>query len=237
MTWAGREPHVLGGRGQVQRGGLLAEPLDHVLEHPGGGLVRDHLVGRGEQVALGLALGEGGQAERRRVLERLGVGAGREAGLGPQVGDDLAQPPAFRDGHLDLDHVVRVDQQRVGQGGLHVLVHPVEAGQQPGSAGAVLGRQHERALARHHAQLHQLRRQARRRVARGDLDRDRAGPFPGEISRMVLAHVQVVAIDAADGQRDHDNQQRGQRRDPAEPAPAAARHPGAGARRHGAGGG
>src|SRR5712691_2153017 len=163
-----------------------------------------------------------GQAERRRVLEHLGVGADRDAGLGAEPGQDLAQPPALRDRHRDLHQVFRVDQQRVGQRRLHMLAHPVEAGQQAGRIRAVLGRQDERAGAGYHAELGQLRPEAGRRVTGGDLDHHGAGAVPRVVGRVVLAHVEAVGVGAAYGQRDDDDQQRGQRRDPAEPAPRTA---------------
>ena len=213
---------LLGRRGQVELRRLLLEPLDHAGQDAERGLVREHLVGRGEQVTLRLAVRVGRQVQLGRVLQDRLVGAGRDAGLGAQVRHDLAEPPAFRDRDRDLDEVLLVEQQRVGQRGLHVQVHAVEAGQQAVRVGAVLGGQDERACAGHHAEPGQLRPQAGRRGAGGDLDHEVARTRARVVGRVVLAHVEAVGVGAADADRDQDDQQGHQRRDPAEPAPPRA---------------
>ena len=85
--------HLAGGRGQVDRRGLLVEPLYHAGQHAERGLVRLHLVGRGEQVALGLAARVRGQVKLRRVPEDLVEGAGREARFLAEHGHGLAEEP------------------------------------------------------------------------------------------------------------------------------------------------
>src|SRR5262249_46413535 len=107
----------------------------------------------------------------------------------------------------------------------HVPVHPVEAGQQAGRARAVLGGQDKRARAGHDAELHQLGRDAGRRIARGDLERDRTGAGAGVVGRVVLVHVEAVDVNAAHRQGDHDAQQGDRRGVPGDPAPAAAAAP------------
>src|SRR4029077_15485056 len=94
-------------------------------------------------------------------------------------------------------------------------------GEQAGRTRAVLGGQDERAGAGHHAELDQLRAEAGRRFTRDNLDHHRAGAVARVVGRMVFAHVKAVGPDAADGQRNDDDQQRDQRGDPAEPAPGA----------------
>ena len=214
--------HLLGRGGQVDLRRLLLEPLDHAGQDAQRALVRHHLVGRREQVALRLPVRVGGQVQLGRVLQDRLVRAGRDAGLGAQVGHDLAEPPALRDRDRDLHQVLLVEQQRVGQRRLHVQVHAVEAGQQAVRVRAVLGGQDERAGAGHHAELGQLRAEAGRRLARGDLDHDVAGARARVVGRVVLVLVQAVDVRAADAERDQDDQQGGQRRDPAQPAPPRA---------------
>src|SRR4029077_7995066 len=92
-------------------------------------------------------------------------------------------------------------------------------GEQAGRTRAVLGGQDERAGAGHHAELDQLRAEAGRRFTRDNLDHHRAGAAARIVGRMVFAHVKAVDPDAADGQRNDDDQKRDQRGDPAEPAP------------------
>src|SRR6202040_679795 len=195
---------------------------------------------RREQVALRLTVRVGGQVQLGRVLQDRLVRAGRDAGLGPQVGHDLAEPPALRDRDRDLHQVLLVEQQRVGQRRLHVQVHAVEAGQQAVRVRAVLGGQDEGARAGYHAEPDQLRAEAGRRLAGGDLDHDVAGARARVVGRVVLVLVQAVDVRATDAERDQDDQQGAQRRDPAQPAPPrrswSVRAPGALARAAGGAG-
>ena len=111
--------------------------------------------------------------------------------------------------------VLRVQQRRPGQGGLHVAVEYEEAGLEAGRVGAVLGREDERAGALDHAVLQHRRGQLGGALARRHLDgHGRRDAGPGVVSRVHLGLVDVPDVEDADRQRYHDHQQRDPRREP-----------------------
>src|ERR1700760_3423614 len=211
--------HGAGGRGQVVAVGFLIEPGHHALEHAGGGLVRLHLVGRREQVALGLATRVRGQSERPRRLEGLLEIGQRDAGMRPELSLDLAQPPALGDGDLVLDARGRVEQQLIGQRGLHLLLHPVETRLQRGRAGAVLGGELERPHAGHHAQRDQALADLGRALPVLHLDDGLAGAGGGVVGRVVTVLDGPVDVEPAHPDRDQQDDQDDHERD--QPAAAA----------------
>ena len=100
------------------------------------------------------------------------------------------------------------EQQLVRQRRVHVQMQAEEARFQAGRVGVGLGRGDEGAGARHHAQLHQPRRERGGRVALDHLHRDRPGPR----AREVLGLEPLEHGVAAHGQhrQQHHGQERGQ---------------------------
>src|ERR1700761_4564829 len=205
--------------GQVVAGGLLVIPVHHALEHVAGGLVGLHLVGGREQVTLDLAARVGGQPERARLLERGLIVGQRDAGVRAELSHDLRDSQAFRDGDLVLDPGGLVYQQRVGQAGLHLPLHPVGARFQAVVAGAVLGGQLEGPQAGHHAQLDQALAHGGRGLPGLHLHHGLAGAGAGVVGRVVAALDELVGVPAARSQREQQDDQDDHQRD--QPAPAA----------------
>src|ERR1700761_7379224 len=209
--------------GQVVADGFLVEPVHHALEHVAGGLVGLHLVGGREQVTLDLAARVGGQPERARLLERGLIVGQRDAGVHAELSHDLRDPQPFGNGDLVLDPGGLVHQQRVGQAGLHLPLHPVGARFQAVAAGAVLGGQLERAQAGDHAQLDQALAHGGGGLPGLHLDHGLAGAGPGVVGRVVAALDELVGVPAARPQREQqDDQDDHQRDQPAATALAAA---------------
>src|SRR6266702_5096935 len=209
-------------RGELDALRLPVEPQRHGPQHLdrlGAGL--DGVGGR-EQIALRVALGVGGQAQGRDVLDRLLVALQVPGDL-PEGRGDLGQPLPFRDHRLEPDPGGGLQQQRERQRGGHVLVQPVVARLEGAAVAAGLRRVGKGPHAGDHALVHQLLADHGGGFAGLDMDRDVAGARAGVVRR-----VQVVVPDveeAAAGDADHDRQdgKRDPRRGPAHGALALRR--------------
>src|SRR6266702_1105540 len=209
-------------RGELDALRLLVEPQHpgpQHLDRLGAGL--DGVGGR-EQIALRVALGVGGQAQGRDVLDRLLVALQVPGDL-PEGRGDLGQPLPFRDHRLEPDPGGGLQQQRERQRGGHVLVQPVVARLEGAAVAAGLRRVGKGPHAGDHALVHQLLADHGGGFAGLDMDRDVAGARAGVVRR-----VQVVVPDveeAAAGDADHDRQdgKRDPRRGPAHGALALRR--------------
>ena len=223
------DDHLARPRGRTcgpRRPGRSAAPRrctgHHRLQDLQRGLVRLDRVGGGEQEALHLAVGVGRQAELAgwsmtcwKSLSGIFVSLARiamtwEARLPSGIVTTVWIP------------VLRVQQRRPGQAGLHVAVEYEVPGLEAGrSLVAALGREHERAGARDHAVLEQRRGRAGRRSRRWSPGRSPSARSRPRRSRPGGSWPRdAVDVEAAVGERDDDDQQRDPRREPADRAAA-----------------